>query len=127
VAIIKINSYDIKNQIESMFAKAATIFVRYDQYRNIIDNDYIEKTKFKEMCNKNFENEDETDSLYFLTSLKDNEVSQMKLNQNFQGFQLITTLGLNNITIDKYNRDCLNYDKELNSPINENAEKYTHF
>ena len=65
------------------------------------------------MCNKNFENEDETDNLYFLTSLKDNEVSQMKLKQNFQGFQLITSLGLNNITIDKYNRDCLNYDKEL--------------
>jgi len=51
-----------------MFAKPATTFVRYDQYKNIIDNDKIEKTKFKEMFNKNFENEDETDNLYFLTS-----------------------------------------------------------
>ena len=32
VAIIIINSCDIKNQIESMFAKPATTFVRYDQY-----------------------------------------------------------------------------------------------
>jgi hypothetical protein len=120
MAIIIINSYDIKNQIESMFAKPATTFVRYDQYKSIIDNDNIEKTKFKEMCYKNFENEDETDNLYFLTSLKDNEISQMKLKQNFQGFQLITSLGLHNITFDKYNRDCLNYDKELNSPINVN-------
>ena len=40
------------------------------------------------------------------------------------------------IVLDKYNRDCLNYDKELNSPINvnmldeeinENAEKIHSF
>ena len=54
-----------------MFAKPATTFVRYDQYKNIIDNDNIEKTKFKEMCNKNFENEDETDNLY-MSGIGDN-------------------------------------------------------
>jgi hypothetical protein len=120
VAIVIINSYDIKNQIESLYAKPATTFIRYEQYKDIIENDNIEKTKFKEMCNNNFENEKETDNLYFLTSLKDNEISQMKLKQNFQGFQLITSLGINDINIDKYNKDCINYDKQLNSPINFN-------
>ena len=36
------------------------------------------------MCNNNFKNEDETDNLYFLASLKDIK--------NFKGFQLITLL-----------------------------------
>jgi len=44
----------------------------------------------------------------------------MKLKQNFQGFQLITSLGINDISIDKYNKDCINYDKQLKSPINFN-------
>ena len=30
VALIIINSYDIKNQIEAMFAKLATAFIRYN-------------------------------------------------------------------------------------------------
>ena len=33
---------------------------------------------------------------------------------------MITSLGLNNITIDKFNKDSLNYEKQLNSPVNEN-------
>ena len=42
--------------------------------------DNYEKDNFKKMCNKNVDNEEPTDNLYFLTSLKDNEISQMKLN-----------------------------------------------
>jgi len=122
VAIIIINSYDIKNQIESLYAKPVTTFIKYELYKNIngIENDDIEKKKFTEMCNSNFENDKETDNLYFLTSLKDNEISQMNLKQNFKGFQLITSLGINDINIDKYNKDCINYNNELNSPINFN-------
>jgi len=30
-----------------MFAKPATTFVRYEQYKNIIDNDNIEKNKIQ--------------------------------------------------------------------------------
>ena len=120
VALIIINSYDIKNQIEAMFAKPATAFIRYEYFKNIIENDNNEKDNFKSMCNKNVDNEEPTDNLYFLTSLKDNEISQMKLKIFFVGFQLITSLGLNNITIDKYNKDSLNYEKQLNSPVNEN-------
>jgi hypothetical protein len=33
---------------------------------------------------------------------------------------LITLLGLNNITVDKFNKDSLNYEKQLNNPVNEN-------
>ena len=44
----------------------------------------------------------------------------MNLKKNFVGFQLITSLGLNNINIDKFNKDSLNYEKTLNSPIIEN-------
>ena len=33
---------------------------------------------------------------------------------------MITSLGLNNITIDKFNKDSLNYEKQLNSQVNEN-------
>ena len=33
---------------------------------------------------------------------------------------MITSLGLNNINIDKFNKDSLNYEKTLNSPIIEN-------
>ena len=62
------------------------------------------------MRNKNFDNENPTENLYFLTSLKDNEISQMNLNF-FVGFQLITSLELNNINIDKFNKDSLNYEK----------------
>ena len=32
------------------------------------------------MCNTNVDNEEPTDNLYFLTSLKDIEISQMNLN-----------------------------------------------
>ena len=120
VAFILINSYDIKNKIESMFAKPATAFIRYENFKNIIENDDDEKDNFKNMCNKNVENENPTENLYFLTSLKDNEISQMNLKKNFVGFQLITSLGLNNINIDKFNKDSLNYEKTLNSPIIEN-------
>jgi hypothetical protein len=104
-----------------MFAKPATAFIRYEHFKNIIENDNYEKDNFKNMCNKNVDNEEPTDNLYFLTSLKDNEISQMKLKKIFVGFQLITSLGLNNISIDKYNKDSLNYEKKLNSPVNENT------
>jgi len=45
VAIIIINSYDIKNQIESLYAKPVTTFIKYELYKNIngIENDDIEK------------------------------------------------------------------------------------
>ena len=79
MAFIIINSYDTKNQIESMFAKPATAFIRYENFKNIIENYNDEKDHFKIMCNRNVDNEDPTDNLYFLTSLKDNEISQMKL------------------------------------------------
>ena len=32
---------------------------------------------------------------------------------------MITSLGLNSIHIDKFNKDSLNYEKQLNSPIDE--------
>ena len=70
------------------------------------------------MCYQNIDNEKPTDNLYFVTLLKDNEISQMKL-IFFVGFQLITSLGLNSIYIDKFNKDSLNYEKQLNSPIDE--------
>jgi hypothetical protein len=66
-----INSYDIKNQIEAMFAKPATTFVRYEHFKNIIDDDNNEKNEFKNMCNQNIDNEKTTDNLYFLTSLNE--------------------------------------------------------
>ena len=34
---------------------------------------------------------------------------------------MITSLGLNNINIDKFNKDSLNYEKTLNSPVIENG------
>ena len=111
VALIIINSHDIKIQIEAMFAKPATAFIRYEHFKNVIDDDNNEKNEFKNMCNQNIDNEIPTDNLYFLTSLKDNEISQINLNF-FVGFQLITSLGLNNITIDKFNKDSLNYEKQ---------------
>ena len=114
VALIIINSYDIKNQIEAMFAKPATTFVRYEYFKNIIDDDNNEEKEFKNMCNQNIDNEKPTDNLYFVTSLKDNEITN-----NFQGFQLITFLGLNSIHTDKFNKDSFNYEKQLNSPIDE--------
>ena len=77
VALLIINSYDIKNQIEAMFAKPATAFIRYEHFKNIIENDNYEKDNFKNMCNTNVDNEEPTDNLHFLTSLKDNEISQM--------------------------------------------------
>ena len=80
VALIIINSYGIKNQIEAMFAKPATAFIRYEHFKNVIDDDNNEKNEFKNMCNQNIDNEIPTDNLYFLTSLKDNEISQMNLN-----------------------------------------------
>ena len=52
----------------------------------------MKKKEFKNMCNQNIDNEKPTDNLYFVTSLKDNEITQMKLKNNFQGFQLITFL-----------------------------------
>jgi len=57
------------------------------------------------MCNQNIDSEKPTDNLYFVTSLKDNEITQMKLKNNFQGFQLITFLGLNSIHTDKIHKD----------------------
>ena len=78
VALIIINSYDIKNQIEAMFAKPATAFIRYEHFNNIIENDNYKKDNFKNMCNRNVDNEDPAEYLYFLTSLKDNGISQMK-------------------------------------------------
>jgi len=72
------------------------------------------------MCNNNSNNEEETDNLYFLTSLKNNEISQMKLKNNLLGFQLITHIGLTDISTDKFHKDSLNYEKELNSPLIEN-------
>ena len=33
-ALIIINSYDIRNQIEAMFAKPATAFIRYEHFKN---------------------------------------------------------------------------------------------
>jgi hypothetical protein len=119
VAFILINSFDIKNQIESMFAKPATTFIRYEHFKNIIDDDNNEKNEFKTMCNQNIDSEQPTDNLHFLTSLKDNEITQMKLKNNFQGFQLITFLGLNSIDTDKFHKDSLNYEKQLNTPIDE--------
>ena len=77
VALIIINSYGIKNQIEAMFAKPATAFIRYEHFKNIIENDNYEKHNFENMCNTNVDNEEPTDNLYFVTSLKDNENSQM--------------------------------------------------
>ena len=71
------------------------------------------------MSNNNFNNEEPTDNMYFLTSLKDNEISSMKLKTNFTGFQLITYLGLKDVNIDKFHRDSINHDRELNTPINE--------
>ena len=79
VALILINSYDKKNKVEAMFSKPATAFIRYEHFKNIIENDDDEKDNFKNMCNRNVDIEDPTDNFYFLTSLKDNEISQMKL------------------------------------------------
>ena len=42
-----------------MFAKPATTFIRYDQFKNIIDNDNNDKNKFKAMCINNTNNEEE--------------------------------------------------------------------
>jgi len=120
VAFVIINSFDIKNKIEAMFAKPATAFIRYEYFKHIIENDDDEKDNFTNMCNRNVDNENPTDNLYFLTSLKQSEITQMKLNKNFVGFQLITSLGINNISMDKFNRDSLNYEKQLNTPVNEN-------
>ena len=69
----------------------------------------MKKNEFKNICNQNIDNVKPTDNLYFVTSLKDNEITQMKLKNNFQGFQLITFLGLNSIHIDKFNKVSLNY------------------
>ena len=63
-----------------MFAKPATAFVRYENLKNIIDDDNNEKKEFKNMCYQNIDNEKPTDNLYFVTSLKDNEISEMNLN-----------------------------------------------
>jgi hypothetical protein len=119
VAFILINSFDIKNQIESMFAKPATTFIRYEHFKNIIEDNDNEKNEFKIMCNQNIDNEQPTDNLHFLTSLKVNEIAQMNLKNNFQGFQLITFLGLNSINTDKFHKDSLNYEKQLNTPLDE--------
>ena len=35
-----------------MFAKPATAFIRYEYFKNIIENDNNEKDNFKSMCNK---------------------------------------------------------------------------
>lgn len=104
-----------------MFAKPATTFVRYDQFKNIINDDNNEKNKFKEMCMKNVNNEEENDNLYFLTALKDSEISSMKLKSNFAGFQIITYEGLLNISMEKFHRDSINYEKQLNSPLIESS------
>ena len=105
-----------------MFAKPATTFVRYDQFKNIIDDDNNEKNKCKEMCINNINNEDENDNLYFLTALKkDSEISSMKLKSNSAGFQIITYQGLLNISRDKFYRDSINYEKQLNSPLIESS------
>ena len=119
IGIILLNSYDIKNRIEAYFAKPATAFIKYEEFQNILEDNNNEKNKFKEMSNNNFNNEEPTDNLYFLTSLKDNEISSMKLKSNFAGFQLITYLGLKDVNIDKFHRDSINHDRELNTPINE--------
>jgi hypothetical protein len=100
-------------------SQPATTFIRYKDFKNIIDNDNNEKDEFKNMCNQNIDSEKPTDNLYFVTSLKDNEITQMKLKNNFQGFQLITFLGLNSIHTDKIHKDSSNYEKQLNSPIDE--------
>lgn len=45
----------------------------------------------------------------------------MKLKSNLTGFQLITHLGLLNISPDKCNRDSINYEKQLNFPLIESS------
>ena len=57
----------------------------------------------------------------FIFALKDNEISSMKLKSNLAGFQLITHLGLRNISPDKFHRDSINYEKQLNSPLIESS------
>ena len=37
------------------------------------------------MCINNTNNEEDNDNLYFLTALKDNEISSMKLKSNLAG------------------------------------------
>ena len=114
-----INSYDIKNQIEAMFAKPATTFVRYDQFKILLMMIIMKKINLKKCVLIN--NEEEYDNLYFLTALKDSEISSMKIKSNFLGFQLITHQGLLNISPDKFHRDSINYEKQLNSPLIESS------
>ena len=105
--------------VRTTVSQPATTFIRYKDFKNIIDDDNNEKDEFKNMCNQNIDSEKPTDNLYFVTSLKDNKITQMKLKNNFQGFQLITFLGLNSIHTDKIHKDSSNYEKQLNSPIDE--------
>ena len=47
-----INSYDIKNQIEAMFAKPATTFVRYDQFKILLMMIIMKKISLKKCVSR---------------------------------------------------------------------------
>ena len=76
-------SYDIKNQIESMFAKPASPFFDMNILKILLAMIIMKKMNLnicnQNICNQNIDNGEPTDNLYFLTSLKDNEITQRRL------------------------------------------------
>jgi hypothetical protein len=115
-ALIIINGYDTKEYIEQNLSEPATAFVRYSNIEEYLGN--LEFNNCNTMFINNKSNKELSDNLLFALKLSTNEMIHCKLKKNPEGFQIITKIGLNNININKFHRNCCNNNGELHNPIN---------
>ena len=118
LALIIINGYDVKEYIEQNISEPATAFVRYSTVEESLEK--LELNNCNNMFLNNKTNNESNDNILFALKLSSNEMMQCKLKKYPEGFQIITKVGLNNINISKFHKNCCGNNGELHNIINNN-------
>lgn len=122
MALVIINSYDVKDYIEINLSEPATGFIRYENVEKLVGDTEINNCNI--MFANNKKNVEYNDNILFALKLNATEMNSCKLKKYPLGFQLITKVGLDNINSSKWHRNCCgNNGNLLNRIINDNLTK----